>query len=1107
MDIVTGDRYLEYLVKFVQKNAGGLIDGTLILKLNPVGLHYVQSRLEALRELEGLIAGAPVDYLRAYVSDLGDHRALEQLRRILCRLSSLKIVSVLSPPSRDPTPLSLLAFGRLKVLELRGCDLSTSTAKGLLELRHTLEKLICHNSTDALRHVFASRIADIKESAQWNRLSLVSCACNGLILMDESLQLLPAVETLDLSRNKFAKVDNLRKCTRLTHLDLGFNQLRSVASFSEVTCHILKLVLRSNALSTLRGIENLKSLDGLDVSYNIISNYGELEVLSGLPSLKNIWLEGNPLCCARWYRPQVFSYFLHPEQVKLDDKEMSTKEFWKRQIIIARRQRRPASYGFYFPAREENEVGRLINGKTKKLSRLACIESEELGMNMIFEQDSLSCDNDMHGGEEDVSDKEGELSSLINRIESMKKERPKPLLEEFKDLMDQGSENGVDEIKNSHAALAFGNSNFRDTSSWRHIGESSRYMEYESDSIINSEDDRGTNAKETNSSLASSSAGNYGYQWLHSAAENGESKPRIFTSALDEDLLKFYFPQGKKFLQIADFNSATSGTDVLDGDELNAGVNSTQLTSINSIKDVTTSSGPPVSPPHYEEDILCRRHYLEEEFFQVSAESLSAASSDSNTSCDEEDGRESMPLFPETENIIGEDGSTRDINGRFASLLTKGDDVLHVPEVGQGWGSRDFSVQQSTRKLGGNDCSLELCCGNEPLVGKNDEDAISSKKKDAECHEKKNPKRKPKKRVVSLSDSFSSCENDIKDGQQKQTVNDMCCIGSACGKVNSVPMHHESGGVLAKSKHAVLKAGDHIEDYFNSLVADTTIPETCKQYIICNGVVGRKPMWSERQVAVVLSSEWKLYVILLDGMLDGSGDNVSLLISHKVEDVSEVLIGLGLLVIWVYIDEDTSYLLITRCKEKTMHLLFMIGLISRGEINKCSVRSLDQLQLNLFDRQIGGSSGISIYQYCMVLFWHNIKREEDWVCRSLFVIGGHLVVCIEDFFHFSSLSEHADAASYFLLDTCCSIANVSEMVIETKENLYATLTLREDSTVSCLSPIFDNMKLRAGYQNGSMVSGAKKWKMKWFSAESLSKFVTLVKAIHRGMTIKSVHNL
>lgn len=147
MVIVTGDRYLDSLVRFVERNAGPLLEGALTLKLNPVGLHYVQSRLEALEELERLLAAAPVDYLRAYVSDLGDHRALEQLRRILRLLTSLKVISVLPPPARDPTPLSLLPFGRLKVLELRGCDLSSSTARGLLELRHTLEKLICHNST------------------------------------------------------------------------------------------------------------------------------------------------------------------------------------------------------------------------------------------------------------------------------------------------------------------------------------------------------------------------------------------------------------------------------------------------------------------------------------------------------------------------------------------------------------------------------------------------------------------------------------------------------------------------------------------------------------------------------------------------------------------------------------------------------------------------------------------------------------------------------------------------------------------------------------------------------------------------------------------------
>jgi hypothetical protein len=75
---------------------------------------------------------------------------------------------------------------------------------------------------------------DIKDSPVWNRLSFVSCAFNGLVLMDESLQLLPVVETLDLSRNHFAKVDNLRKCMKLRNLDLGFNHLRSIALLGEV---------------------------------------------------------------------------------------------------------------------------------------------------------------------------------------------------------------------------------------------------------------------------------------------------------------------------------------------------------------------------------------------------------------------------------------------------------------------------------------------------------------------------------------------------------------------------------------------------------------------------------------------------------------------------------------------------------------------------------------------------------------------------------------------------------------------------------------------------------------------------------------------------------
>lgn len=88
---------------------------------------------------------------------------------------------------------------------------------------------------DALRHVFTSRLMNVKDSPVWKRLTFVSCASNGLVLMDESLQLLTAVETLDLSRNKISKPDNLGNCMKLRHLDLGFNNLRTIASLGEVS--------------------------------------------------------------------------------------------------------------------------------------------------------------------------------------------------------------------------------------------------------------------------------------------------------------------------------------------------------------------------------------------------------------------------------------------------------------------------------------------------------------------------------------------------------------------------------------------------------------------------------------------------------------------------------------------------------------------------------------------------------------------------------------------------------------------------------------------------------------------------------------------------------
>ncbi|XP_075503545.1 uncharacterized protein LOC142540947 isoform X1 [Primulina tabacum] len=781
MALVTGDQYLESLVKFVENQAERLIEGTLVLKLNPVGLRYVQSRLEALEELESLIAGAPVDYLRAYVSDLGDHRALEQLRRILRLLPSLKVVSVLPAPGRDPTPLYLLPFGCLKVLELRGCDLSTSAAKGLLELRFTLEKLICHFSTDALRHVFATRIVEIKDSPHWNRLCFVSCACNGLVLMDEALQLLPVVETLDLSRNKFSKVDNLYKCSKLKHLDLGFNNLRSISSFGEVLCQIVKLDLRNNALSTLHGIENLKSLEGLDLSYNIISNFSEVVILAGLPSLQNLWLEGNPLCCARWFRAQVFSFFPLPYMLKLDDKRISSSEFWKRQIIVTSRMKQPARFGFYVPAKDDTDLEGM-NTKRKTISRVVSIESEKQFIRLCSDPDSMSCDNEIQSKDENaISDDEAEIEHMMKRIELMKKEHSIQWLHKFKEWMDQASGN-VDGNKFRSGILS-NNKEIHANGKWKdeNLGETSKCI---SDSVQHSGDESSTMMLESETSFADTSpVVNYRRHFDRNSDTTSKSfltnrgRDGSVANNLRGNLEELRSLNDEGFMSAdvvySRFNSLVSGGDNTSIENL------VSPSSLNSVMGSRSSSACPRSPPHYQEDILHRRQNLEEELLQLSAESFFVASSDSNSSCSEDDSSEFDTNLTQVNQSLDENISGRnakdfsvvsnpgDINDDTNPSMKQNGTLISGPFTGGKYaGTRGREFEVSTHASSGSITDY--------LV---DNDIVNFREGQSDFLQKNKCRGKPRRRMVSLpeeDDTHGNIDSSKKSSDHVQIYkNDM----------------------------------------------------------------------------------------------------------------------------------------------------------------------------------------------------------------------------------------------------------------------------------------------------------------------------------------------
>ncbi|CAN8321096.1 unnamed protein product [Cochlearia groenlandica] len=1066
MAIVTGDRYVENLQKFLEEETESLLEESTILKLNPAGLHYVHLRLDSLRELELMLSNAPVDYLRAYVSDLGDYRALEKLRRILRILTSLKVVSTLPSPSRDPTPLCLIPFGRLKVLELRGCDLSTSPAKGLLDLRHTLEKIVCHNSTDALRHVFASRIAEITSSQEWNKLTVVSCACNRLLLMDESLRLLPAAESLDLSRNKFSKADNLRRCTKLKHLDLGFNRLRTVSHLSQVSCHLVKLVLRNNALTTLRGIENLKSLEGLDVSYNIISNFSELEFLWHLLLLKELWLEGNPVCCARWYRAHVFSHIAIPDNLKLDGKKIGTREFWKRQIIVAHRQSEPASYGFYYPAREEgNEEGSCTTKKTK-ICRLASIESEKESTYVNSDEELVS--NDQANKENLKCDQEADISGLITKVENLKKERSVLWLREFKEWMDHSSEDIADVSKDSCGNNMEKKNHTKTREIPRQHGGTPRYASRCSrasreknhrkslecnDSYVNHkssiDDTKHVEVNETQKITDEiSSLG------LRKKAQNQKHH-----ECLEDEMETMFVEPSSKFPMTSTRESLAENGNI------------STLDISQDLMGSFSSSTYPVSPPHYQKDVLYRRHNYTEEILQMSADSYSVASSDSTSSCSEDENYDSET---ESEYSNHEDGRLTDLlnwNRLGDKFMGCEQNVTTSLDSHSRNGSiiKTLRTDESVKENGANILS-------ELYNGEHDSDENQIYHLD----ETRKSKRKPVKRFV----SFSKEESCITNGETSlRSAADICFSGED----GFISDHlHENLLLCSSSDNSESRylgtdrthegKGDLVEEYFTAKLADSSSQETCKTYMSCEFILQKGSTYKQCEVVVFQSSLDKLYVLLLGVSTDNQGSTLSVLYSHGINDLQDVSVGLGLQFVRLRFRDGGEYIFVTKCIEKTKELLDIIQVYDSQEAElRCSLQSLENIQVDLFQKEICGGLKLSIFLYNVLHFQSSNHEEVLWLGRSVFVAGGCLFICNENYTQHTSriaYSSSSSSSSYFLLDSCCSISDISEMMLESRGSVL-TLKIKEKRRLDLVT-----------------------WKLKWCSNENAAKFVALLKAIH-----------
>eukprot|EP00768_Dysnectes_brevis_P005447 gnl/Dysnectes_brevis/3937_a5130_391.p1 GENE.gnl/Dysnectes_brevis/3937_a5130_391~~gnl/Dysnectes_brevis/3937_a5130_391.p1 ORF type:complete len:1551 (-),score=260.81 gnl/Dysnectes_brevis/3937_a5130_391:1996-6387(-) len=158
---------------------------------------------------------------------------------------------------------------------------------------------------------------------------------SSLFTLDASLRLLPCATHIELTGNRIVQIANLDCCQSLLQLDLGMNHITSIPNLKGHVGNLKALGLRANKITELGGLIDLKSLNALDLSANLIASRDVLEKLRNLPVLSELWLNDNPVSLASGYRRALLR-IIGPEilqqgrdganSFKLDGKRVSAEE-------------------------------------------------------------------------------------------------------------------------------------------------------------------------------------------------------------------------------------------------------------------------------------------------------------------------------------------------------------------------------------------------------------------------------------------------------------------------------------------------------------------------------------------------------------------------------------------------------------------------------------------------------------------------------------------------------------------------------------------------------------------------------------------------------------
>lgn len=180
---------------------------------------------------------------------------------------------------------------------------SSSQIVGLNRLKGTLKVLEINGVVSSMATLFGPKSANIDTDVPWAALTRLNIINADIKQIDDSINLLPNLENLNLSGNELSDEINLDRLLRLTILDLSNNKIESIDNLYVGNISILNL--SQNRIKHLSKLSRLLGLVSLNLNSNNIRDIDEVCALNKLPMLQSVDLTDNPITSEPDYRSQI----------------------------------------------------------------------------------------------------------------------------------------------------------------------------------------------------------------------------------------------------------------------------------------------------------------------------------------------------------------------------------------------------------------------------------------------------------------------------------------------------------------------------------------------------------------------------------------------------------------------------------------------------------------------------------------------------------------------------------------------------------------------------------------------------------------------------------